>query len=199
LYVSLRFLEEDSMRVAITGANGRIGTFLADHWRDRHEVLRIGEESDLRAGGDWENLVGEVETVVHLAAVLEEGDQFSSLQDNVDMVLNVVRAAHNVRRIIYASSMWAIHDLTSLGSRGDYYSASKRAGEAIVRGWSDVHRRPAVSLRIGKFGPEHLRVPIEHEMLRVDAATLRWWFDKAMAYDEPTHSAWLAVGRSDHL
>lgn len=148
-------------------------------------------------GGDWEGRLADAESIVHLAAVLDGVQSLSLLEENPAIVLNVVRAANNARRIIYASSVWAMHEQSSLGLRGNYYAASKRARGAIIRAWSDIHRRPSVSLRIGKFGPE--RAPIEHEMLRVDATTLRWWFDKAVAYDEPIHSAWLVVGMRDHL
>jgi nucleoside-diphosphate-sugar epimerase len=141
--------------------------------------------------------VADAESTVHLAAVLDEVESLSLPEENSALVLNVVRVANKAKRIIYASSVWAVHEQTSLGPRGDYYAASKRAGEAIVRAWSDIHRRPAVSLRIWKFGPGCS--PIEHEMLRVDATTLRWWFDKAIAYDEPAYSAWFVVGMRDHL
>lgn len=184
------------MKLAITGADGRIGRVLKQHWRETHEITAIGNEHDLRSRGGWEACLAGAETIVHLAAVLSRIQDFESLRDNVDITLNVVRAAANARRIVYASSMWAIHEQVSLGPRGNFYSASKMAGEAIVRGWSDIYHRPAVSLRIGKFGDP---AELEHEMLRVDETTLRWWFDKAIAHEEPTYSAWLIVGKSNHL
>jgi nucleoside-diphosphate-sugar epimerase len=184
------------MKIAITGADGRIGRVLTQHWKDAHEITTIGIEHDLRAPGPWEAQLAGAETIVHLAAVLADIHDFNLLKDNLAMVLNVVGAAANGHRIVYASSMWALHEQISIGPRGNYYSASKLAGEAIVAGWSHTHDRPAVSLRIGKFGgPDELR----HEMLRVDETTLLWWFDRAIAHDEPVHATWLTVGRSNDL
>jgi nucleoside-diphosphate-sugar epimerase len=166
------------MKIAITGADGRIGRVLTRHWQDAHEITTIGIEHDLRAPGPWEAQLAGAETIVHLAAVLADIHDFNLLKDNLAMVLNVVGAAANGHRIVYASSMWALHEQISIGPRGNYYSASKLAGEAIVAGWSHTHDRPAVSLRIGKFGgPDELR----HEMLRVDETTLLWWFDRGLS------------------
>jgi nucleoside-diphosphate-sugar epimerase len=184
------------MKIAITGADGRIGRVLKEHWRKTHEIIAVGNGHDLRERGAWETHLAEADTIVHLAAVLSNVEDFETLRENIEITLNVVRAAGGTQRIIYASSIWVLHEQTSLGPRGNFYSASKNAGEAIVGGWSDIHQRPAVSLRIGKFGDP---APIEHEMLRVDEATLQWWFDKALAYDEPLHAAWLVIGRSNHL
>lgn len=184
------------MRVVITGADGRIGCVLKDHWRKTYDIVAIGNDHDLRERGAWEGLLADAGAIVHLAAILRGADDVETLQRNVAMTVNVVRAAGSARRIIYASSVWAMHRQASIGPRGNYYAASKLAGEAIIGGWSDVRRRPAVSLRIGKFGNPDV---IEHEMLRVDEATLLWWFDKAILHQEPAHAVWLAVGRTNHL
>jgi len=183
------------MKLVITGADGRIGRVLTRHWHDAHEICSIGIEQDLRAAGPWEAQLAKAGTVVHLAAVLADVDDFNLLKDNLSMVMNVVGAKANAHLIVYASSMWALHEQISIGPQGNYYSASKLAGESIVAGWSHIHRRPAVSLRIGKFGdPDEM----QHEMLRVDVPTLLWWFDKAIAYSEPAHAIWLAIGRTSH-
>lgn len=184
------------MKIAITGADGRIGTILRNHWRQTHNIIAIGDDCDLRQRGAWEGRLSEADTIVHLAAVLTRVEDVQTFGDNAGITVNVIRAGENSQRLVFASSMWVMHENISIGPRGNYYSASKAAGEAICKGWSDVHRRPAVSLRIGKFGD---RDELEHEMLRVDESTLRWWFDKAIAYDEPAHAVWLAFGRSNHL
>jgi nucleoside-diphosphate-sugar epimerase len=88
------------MRVAITGANGRIGRVLTEHWRESHDVTAIGDESDLRIRGDWEGRLADAESIVHLAAVLDGVQSLSLLEENLAIVLNVVRAANNARRII---------------------------------------------------------------------------------------------------
>jgi nucleoside-diphosphate-sugar epimerase len=187
------------MKVAITGADGRIGVILRRHWQSRHDLIAIGNGPDLRVRGEWEERLADADTVVHLAANLHKARSFAVMRDNIEILINVVRAAENTRRFVFASSMWVVHDQTGLGSTGNYYTASKRAGEAIVRGWSDVHGRPAVSLRLGHFGSAVGAVAVEHEMLRIDEASLRWWFDKAMDHDEPTCAIWQATGLSNHL
>lgn len=186
------------MKIALTGSEGRIGTVLREHWRGVHELVTIGAETDLTELGEWQNRIANADTVVHLAAQLDGTDRIETLKRNVCMLVNVIEAAEQTRRFVFASSMWAVHDQTGLGSQGNYYSASKQAGEAILRGWSDVHRRPSVSLRLGHFGSPLGAAAIEHEMLRVDESSLRWWFDKAIAYDEPRSVAWQAIGLSDH-
>jgi nucleoside-diphosphate-sugar epimerase len=187
------------MKLAITGADGRIGTVLRLHWQDRYDLVTVGSETDLRHRGSWEGLLAGAATVVHLAANLDHTRNISVMKDNIEMLINVIRAAEAAERIVYASSMWAVHEQTALGTRGTYYSASKRAGEAIIQGWSDVHRRPAISLRIGHFGTAVGSLPYAHELLRVDDATLRWWFDQAIAHGEPRLAVWQVTGLSGHL
>src|ERR1700752_4189259 len=113
------------MKVAITGVDGRIGDVLRKHWRDRHELIEIGAGSDLRLAGTWQDRIAAAETVVHLAAVLDKTRTIATFKDNMDMLVNVVSAGEHADRLIYASSMWAVHDQTGLGPRGDYYSGSK--------------------------------------------------------------------------
>lgn len=187
------------MRIVVTGADGRMGSVLTSHWKAQHEVIAIGDATDLRRRGDWEARLADADAVVHLAAVMIRTEDVSVMQDNIDMLINVVRAGEAAKRFVYASSMWAAHEQTGLGARSNYYAAVKQAGEAIVRGWADVQQRPAVSLRLGHFGSEIGSVPIEHEMLRLDDTTLRWWFDRALTHDAPGCAVWQATGLSAHL
>ena len=183
------------MKIGITGADGVIGSCLRTHWSSPHEVIAIGNESDLRSQGEWMERLGAAETIVHLAAQYEPADALETMADSIDMTVNLVRAAGLARRIVFASSMWAKHRETSLGPNGSYYAASKHASEAIVRGWSDVNRRPAISLRLGHYGSPIGTIPTEHELLRIDDAALKWWFDKAIGHNEPEYRVWQAIGR----
>lgn len=186
----------NQMKIAITGGDGRIGCVLKRHWQPTHEIVAIGNEHNLLETGSWQHRLADVDTIVHLAATLDRHEMLETFEANLTMLLNVVRAAPGCRRFVFASSLWTMHEQLAVGPRGNFYSASKLAGEAVLTAWSDVHRKPAVSLRIGKFGELDT---LEHEMLRVDEAAIRFWFDKAIAYREPSHAVWLAIGRTDHL
>jgi nucleoside-diphosphate-sugar epimerase len=187
------------MKIAITGADGRMGRLLRNHWQAVHDLVGIGDEADLREPGDWHKRLSEFETIVHLAADLKQTDSLEVMKSNIDILVNVMRAAENAHRFVFASSMWVVHEQTSLGLRSNYYAASKQAGEAIVRAWSDVHRRPSVSLRLGHFGSKPGAIPVEHELQRIDEASLKWWFDKAIAYDQPSSVCWQATGMLNRL
>ena len=95
------------MKLAITGADGRIGRVLTRHWHGAHEVTTIGNKHDLRVPGAWQALLADAETIVHLAAVLADVHDFALLRDNLAIVMNVVGASASARRIVYASSIWA--------------------------------------------------------------------------------------------
>jgi nucleoside-diphosphate-sugar epimerase len=191
-------LELDEMKIAVTGVDGRMGSVLRQHWRGSHDLIEIGDDADLRTSGPWQDRITAADTIVHLAAILERADDIDTLKDNIDMTFNVVKAAGDARRLVYASSIWVVHEQTALGC-GTYYAAAKRAGEAMVQGWSDVHCRPSVSLRLGLFGVRADPIPVAHEVTRVDQSALCWWFDRAIAFDEPCAAAWLAVGRSGYF
>lgn len=183
------------MKIGITGAHGVIGSALTRLWCQEHDLIALGDETDLRAKGEWMARIAAAETIVHLAVRYDPEHALESLAESIAMTVNVVSAATWVGRIVYASSMWVNHGQTSLGSTGNYYVSIKRAGEAVVQGWSDVTRRPAVSLRLGRYGSPAGTIPIEHEVLRLDLVALKWWFDKAITYDEPVHRIWQATGR----
>lgn len=148
------------MRVAITGARGRLGTPVAEEARRRgHEVVAIDrlepEGIDL---ADFDSVVAAIdgcEALIHLAAISGPGRHPDHVvhDNNVTASYHALRAAAEagIRRICQASSINAIGGRFSVAPRYDYlpldeyhptyaedpYSLSKAIcelqGEAIAR------------------------------------------------------------------
>lgn len=109
------------MRVAVTGAAGRVGRRLVQWFRDRdHSVVALDREAFAGAEGvssavvdltDSDGLVEATagcDVIVHLAAAMSWNPNDSDLlrRANVDGTWNVVKAAetNRVRRLVFASS-----------------------------------------------------------------------------------------------
>ena len=41
------------MKIAITGADGNMGSILRSRWSGHHDIIAIGDELDLRGAGEW--------------------------------------------------------------------------------------------------------------------------------------------------
>ena len=139
-----------------------------------------------------------VETVVHLAADPDPASPFESGgYGNTLATLTVVGAClqAKVRRLIFASSVWADTPAWGLSDRMTWYAASKLAGEALVRAWADQTGNPAVCLRPGYFDPHAGRADDFNEALRVDVPSLCRHFDEALAWSGPGCAVRYAVGK----
>lgn len=172
-------------RVLITGAAGTIGRSLRTGLRGRYPILRLvdvapqppaeaGEEVmtiDLNDRSATEAVMKGVDMVVHLAAVVREGDFDNILTGNITTTYSVFEAARRaaVRRIIFASS----HHVMGFYARGEtvgpddpvrpdsFYGVSKVFGEALGRLYADKYGLEVICLRIGAFAerptrPRHL-------------------------------------------
>ncbi|GJD49432.1 hypothetical protein OPKNFCMD_2162 [Methylobacterium crusticola] len=188
--------------ILITGAAGRMGRTLREHWReraviglDRHGAERI---VDLLHGPEaCGPAFAGAETVVHLAADPDPGSPFErGGHDNTVATLTVVGAClrAGVRRLIFASSIWADAPAWGLSDRMTWYAASKLAGEALVRAFADQTGHPAVCLRPGYFDPQAGRADDANEAVRVDRASLCRHFDEALAWPGPGCATRYAVG-----
>lgn len=166
--------------VLVTGAAGRIGTYLRPRLARPGRVLRlldvdpVGEEP---ADGE-EVLVGSVcdpETmaratagataVVHLAGLASEADWEDLLELNIrgtHVVFEAARAA-GVPRLVYASSNHAVGYREDVGGELDdglrprpesFYGVSKAHGEALGSLYADRHGLDVVCLRIGTCADE---------------------------------------------
>lgn len=109
------------MRVAVTGAAGRVGRRLIEWFRERdHDVVALDREPvavhdgvravvvDLNDSDELVAATAGCEVIVHLAAAMSWNPKDSEMlyRVNVDGTWNVVRAAetNRVRRLVFASS-----------------------------------------------------------------------------------------------
>ncbi len=160
----------------ITGAAGRIGTFLTQHLLnelgDGYTLVLADVRRPNDTGGfpfhsadiaDLEamrSLCQGVDTVIHLAADPSPHAAWESLlPKNVTGVYNVFQAAHEAgcRRVIFASSINAVSGYpeemqvtTQMPVRPpNLYGATKAWGEAVARYYADQLGLSAICLRFG--------------------------------------------------
>jgi len=164
-------------RVLITGAAGKIGNTLREGLRGHYLVLRL---SDIRSLGEivegeeicqadlcdlsaMEEIMADVDAVVHLGGSPEEAPWESVHANNIIGLYNVFEAARRKRvgRIVFASSNHAIGfyrrtqriDNQTPPRPDSRYGVSKVFGEALARLYADKHGISVVCLRIGSFRP----------------------------------------------
>ena len=163
------------MRVAITGAAGRIGRRLmpgladAGHavrgidvvrpdesWADRVTIADVGTDdaalTDVLTGAD---------AVVHLAAMAGESDFPTALDAHVGLTHRLLEGARqlNVGRVVYASSNHAVGftpraSMVPIETRirpDTFYGFGKAAAEALCSLYHDRHGLAVACLRIGSF------------------------------------------------
>lgn len=170
-------------KVLITGAAGRIGSFLTEHLADRYEFVLADVvapadphghrfvEADISDLDAMRAVCQGVDTVVHLAADPSmEATWESLLPRNIIGLYNVFQAAHEAqcRRVIFASSINAVFGYpadiqvhTNMPVRPpNLYGATKCWGEAVARFYADQLGLSAICLR---FGWVHAR---ESEVIR---------------------------------
>ena len=168
-------------RVLVTGAAGRIGSYFAEHAREKYQLrltdLAFGEDEEkTRACG--EVVTGElcdldflkracegIDTVVHLAGNPNPIASWPELlEPNMIGTYHVCVAAKaaGCRRIIYASSIHAVMGYPpdvqvktdEAVNPGDLYGVTKCFGEALGRYMSGFEGVSFIALRIGAFQPE---------------------------------------------
>lgn len=167
------------MRVLVTGAAGSIGRVLLPGLTDRgHEVVGLDlvpapEGQD----GPWHNVdctdpdavaavfaAERLDGVVHLAGIPEESHLAAELSSHVLTTAALLEAmvAHDVRRIVYASSNHAVGrtprtpatDLVAADAppRPDtFYGVAKVGAEALLSLYVDRFGLDAIGCRIGSF------------------------------------------------
>ncbi len=168
-------------RVAVTGANGTIGSRLcADLARDR-DVVRIDladadVEADVRDGAAMTRALEGCESVVHLASVVAVDASWDDVQAiNIGGTYNVFEAAraNGLKRIVFASSNHAIgmNEVENapaiyrpgfgrvFGAGEPYrpdglYGVGKAFGEALGRYYSDAFGLQVACVRIGSITQE---------------------------------------------
>jgi len=182
------------MRIIITGAAGRIGSTLVEELSGEHELClmdrtavpgRTSLVTDLTVSQELRtNIFEGYAAVIHLAADARNLAPWESvLHDNIEATWNVIEAAarNNVRRVIFASSNWAVKARERALAPACYadsgpkiasdfapqplypYGLSKAFGELAGRMFVDGGQLGSfVAVRIGYYHPD----PPEDENLR---------------------------------
>ena len=173
---------DDTWRVLVTGATGRVAFPIARELAHRHEVFGLarcskpGDEARLRDAG-IEPIVADVSTVdlatlppglthvFHAAAALGDEarrDWQQTFAVNADTSGRLVAACRGVRGFVYCSTGSQYEYQGGRPLREDdppgvhlgVYSLSKIAGEAVVRFVATEHRVPTTIIRIfSTYGP----------------------------------------------
>ena len=158
----------------MTGAAGRVGTILRQHWGDRYD-LRLADvrpveelaaqeafvELDIADPGAFTKACEGIDTVLHLAADPSPRADFyeSLLQRNLIGGYNGFEAARQAgcRRLVFASSINAVLGYGSSDTAATWeapvfpqnvYGASKCWGEALGRVYADQHGLSCLSVRL---------------------------------------------------
>ena len=166
-------------RVLVTGSAGNIGSYFAEHARDRYELrLMVRDGDDVAKIKDFgETVTGTlddldflkracegVDSVLHLAAnPSPEATWNSILENNIEGTYNMAVAAKaaGCRRFVYASSIHAVSGYpedvqvktTDPVNPGDLYGVSKCFGEALGRYMAEQEGLSFIAVRIGGFQP----------------------------------------------
>jgi uronate dehydrogenase len=177
------------MKLLLTGAAGRIGRALRPTLRERVDLLRVADISEVDPEDEREEALSfdlaefervldaarGMDAVVHLGAIASEDAFERLLEANIRGTYNVFEAARlaDVRRVVFASSNHA----TGFYRRGDRISPSIRPRPDSLYGVTKVFGEVLGSLYADKFGLEVvcLRIGSFAEAPPLGRSTLPMW------------------------
>ena len=166
------------MRVAITGAAGRIGRNLVPGLLDAgHDVRGIDVvepdpawaerviAADLATDdGALRDVLDGCDAVVHLAAIAGESEFDAAVASHLGLTHRVLEAARSldIGRVVYASSNHAVGftprqplvPVNTLMRPDSFYGVGKAAAEALCSLYHERHGLAIACLRIGSFRPQ---------------------------------------------
>lgn len=172
-------------RILITGAAGRIGSFLRQSLAGRCQLLRLSDISPLDEAGPHEETVTcdlsdagaahalceGMDAIIHLGGIAAEADWSRLLQSNIAGTINIYEGARRagVDRVIFASSNHVTgmypndrtvspHNQARPDSR---YGLTKAFGEDVGALYAYKHGIRSLCLRIGSF----MQKPDNHRCL----------------------------------
>ena len=167
-------------RLLVTGAAGRVAGQLLPGLAGRHELRltdRLGDGGaatrpelvvgELTDRGLLDELLEDVDAVVHLAGDPDPGSSWSQLREpNVEAFTALLTAArdHGVRRVVFASSVHAMGVHEGLGrwpvdpawppAPCCVYGATKAFDEALARAYAYRSQLALIGLRFGLCVPD---------------------------------------------
>ena len=199
-------------KVLITGAAGRIGSFITAQWVERYDLsltdVRTPQETygfpfaeaNLTDFDAVRALCDGIDTVVHLGADPSmEAPWESLLPNNIIPTYNVFESAHQAgcRRVIFASSVNAVFGYPSevqvkidMPLRPiNLYGATKVWGEAVASAYTTQTDLSAICLRFGWV------VDRNSNQIRLDHR----YIDIALTYEDLTRLVAAAIDAPDEM
>lgn len=170
------------MKVVVTGGSGFIGNHVvAKLTQAGHEVAVLDQRPAVVEGVAWLPLdicdagallkaTAGYDAIYHLAAVSNVNVAFADpagcIAANLVGTTNVLEAArlHEMKRVLFASTVWVYNATEEPEGNektafvpaliGHLYTATKLAGELLLRSYYDLYKVPYTILRFGiPFGP----------------------------------------------
>jgi uronate dehydrogenase len=178
-------------KVLITGAAGRIGSFITAQWVDRYDLVLTDvrtpketfglpfHQANLSDFAAVRPLLNGIDTVVHLGANPSmEATWESLLPDNLISTYNVFESAHQAksRRVIFASSVNAVFGYPpdvqvklEMPIRPiNLYGATKVWGEGVASSYACSTDLSCISLRFGwVVDRESPQITLDHRFLDI--------------------------------
>jgi nucleoside-diphosphate-sugar epimerase len=161
-------------KVFVTGASGRIGSHVIPLLLERGISVRAmvrktplpeawrGQVETVDAAAPWEEAIGGMDAVVHLAALMPPASDDEVFRANIEAtyrLLNAAAAQKAKPRVLFASSDatyctgWSLQSYTEPIGEGEpqhptvFYGLSKVLGERMCLYYEEMHQLPIVRLR----------------------------------------------------